>query len=141
MKKKIIVCSTTSEQEIINAAKEYFGSEGFEYQDVITENGEVGVQARKTGLIRKCTGTSYALQVMVKKCDNNKYEITAGWGEWLSKGAVVMVATFVAFGILIIPAMFGIMSQCSLPSECLDSITNRVSCQNPICKVYELSKA
>ena len=140
MKKKVIVCSTTSETEIINAAKKYFRENNFEYQDVITENGDIGVQARKTGLIRKCTGTSYALQVVVRKQAENRYEITAGWGEWLSKGAVVLVATFVAFGVLIIPALFGLANQNALPGECLDSIANTVAYQNPFCNVYEQSK-
>lgn len=136
MKKKLIVCSTTSEQEIINAAKKYFISKNFEVQNVITENGEIGIQARKTSWVRKCSGTSYALQVVVKKQSENRYEITAGWGEWVSKGAVALVATFIAFGFLIIPTVIGMVNQKNLPEKCLDSIACEVIKQNTLCYVY-----
>lgn len=141
MKKRIIHCSTTSTQEILRAARTYFLSEGFEVQEVLTESGEIGLQARKTGWLRKCSGTSYALQVVVKELPNNRFEVTAGWGEWVSKGAVALFATFVACGFLILPAIYGFINQMTLPDECLDSITATVSHQNPLCRIYEPAKA
>ena len=138
--KKTIVCYTTSNNEIVNAAKEYFLSEGYEIQDIITENGEIGIQARKTSWLRKCSGTSYAMQVIVKEHDNYRYEITAGWGEWLSKGTVVFVATFIAFGFLLIPAVVGMVNQKNLPQKCLDYTTNRIKTRHPLCRIYNQAK-
>jgi len=141
MKTKTIVCSTTSAQKIINAAREYFIEKGFEIQDIITENGEIGLQARKTSWLRKCSGTSYALQIIVKERSNNRYVVTAGWGEWIAKGSVVLFATFIAFGILIIPAMIGMANQASLPDNCLEYVTSSISAQNPLCLVYNEAKS
>ena len=137
MKKRVVVCSTISEQEIIHEARKYFLSEGFEVQDVITERGEIGLQARKSSWLRKCSGTSYALQVLVKKQSNNAYEVTAGWGEWFSKGAVAFVATFVAFGVLLVPALIGMANQKSLPDKCLDHVSKNILRQNALCYVYK----
>lgn len=137
MKNKTIVCSTTSAQEILGVAKRYFDINDFEVQDIITENGDVGIQARKTSWLRKCSGTSYALQIVVSKKDGNRYVVSAGWGEWLAKGTVVLVATFIAFGFLIIPAMFGIVNQKNLPDRCLDYVTSTVVARNALCKVYD----
>ena len=140
MKKRIIVCNTTSEQEIIHAARTYFLSEGFEVQDVVAEGGEIGLQARKSSWLRNCSGTSYALQVLVKKKTDNTYVITAGWGEWFKKGTVAFVATFVAFGFLLIPSMIGMANQNKLPDNCLNYVSSRIAMQNSLCQVFAQAK-
>ena len=140
MKKRIIVCNTTSEQEIIHAARTYFLNEGYEIQDVIAESGEIGLQARKSNWLRNCSGTSYALQVLVKKQSDSTYEVSAGWGEWFKKGTVVFVATFIAFGVLIIPALIGMTNQSKLPERCLNYISTKISIQNSACQIYKNAK-
>jgi hypothetical protein len=140
MKKRIIVCNTTSEQEIIQAARNYFLCEDFEVQDVVAESGEIGLQARKSSWLRNCSGTSYALQVLVKKQTDNTYVITAGWGEWFKKGTVAFVATFVAFGFLIIPTLLGMANQSKLPDRCLNYVSSRIAMQNSLCQVYAQAK-
>ncbi|MBQ7364772.1 MAG: hypothetical protein IJW46_04165 [Clostridia bacterium] len=136
MKTRTIVCSTTSEQEIINAARTYFLEEGFDIQDVITENGEIGIQARKSSWIRKCSGTSYALQVIVSHPSENRYVVTAGWGEWFLKSTVATFATFIALWWMIIPSVVGMVNQAKLPNACLDRMSATVAEQNPQCRIY-----
>jgi len=140
MTKKTILCSTTSEREILEAARNYLTSNDFEVREVITDSGELGLQGRKTSWIRKCSGTSYALQIVVKKQSDSCYSVTAGWGEWVSKGAVVIVSTFIAFGVLLIPAIFGIINQKNLPDSCLDFVSEEITRQNPICQIYSEAK-
>ena len=140
MTKKTILCSTTSEREILESAKAYLTSNGFEIQDVITADGKIGIQGRKTSWIRKCSGTSYALQIVVEKQSDSCYSVTAGWGEWVSKGAVVIISTFIAFGVLLIPAIFGIVNQKNLPDNCLDYVSEVIMRQNPICQIYNEAK-
>lgn len=140
MEKRTIICNTTSTEQIIGAAKQFFISNGYEIQDIMTPGGVVGIQARKTNFLRKVSGTSYALQVIVEKKGISEYEVTAGWGEWLGKSAVVAIATFVAFGFLIVPATVGIVNQAKLPKKALDNIGATVSAYNPVCAVYGEAK-
>ena len=137
MEKRTIISQTTSTEQIIRAAREYFVKNGYEIRNVRTEDGKIGIQAKKTNLVRKCSGTSYALQVIVDKKGIDEYEITAGWGEWLGKSTVMAVATFVAFGFLVIPAAIGMANQAKLPKKVLESITSTISVCNPDCKVYD----
>jgi len=109
---------------------------GYEVQDIITESGELGLQAKKSGWIRKCSGTSYAIQLVVKQCSDSRYVVTAGWGEWLAKGTVVFVATFIAFGFLLIPALVGIVNQKNLPDKCLSHVADTISRRHALCKVF-----
>ena len=136
MKKKTIICTTTSTGEILRTARAYLESEGFEVQEVLTENGERGLQARKSSWLRRCSGTSYALQLIVKEAPGCRFELQAGWGEWLAKGAVVLFATFIALGVLIIPALVGIVNQKNLPEKCLEAVSERIKAQNALCRIY-----
>ena len=141
MKKMIINCDNITAEAILERAKSYFAREEFEVQDVVTESGEVGIQARKTSWYRNITGTSYAAQIIVKKLGENRYEVTAGWGKWLDKGVVAIVATFVAFGVLIIPTLIGIRNQLKLPTECLDYVANGLSAQYNNCRCFYVAAA
>ena len=137
MKKMIVKCNTSPE-EIINTGKAYYSRLGFETQSAMTESGDLCMQVRKTSLLRNMTGTSYALQLVVKKVDDNSYELTAGWSKWADKVIVGTVATFVAFGFLIIPTCIGISRQAKMPTECLNHISDVLKAYHPECIAYHV---
>lgn len=137
MKKMIVKCNTTPE-EIIHTGKAFYSRLGYETQSAMTEDGDLCMQVRKTSVLRSMTGTSYALQLVVRKKDDNCYELTAGWSNWADKLIVGTVATFVAFGFLIIPTCIGINHQRKMPTECLNHIADVLKAYHPECVAYHI---
>ena len=130
-----VKCNTTPE-EIIETARAYYSQLGYDTQMAITENGDLCMQAKKDGLLRNVTGTSYALQLVVRRVEDDAYELTAGWSKWADKLVVGFVATFVAFGVLIIPTIVGINHQRKMPSECLKYVASVLKAYHPECIAY-----
>jgi len=133
----IVKCNTTPE-EIIHTGIAYYSQLGYETQHAITEDGELCMQVRKNSWIRNATGTSYALQMVVHKVDDQSYELIAGWSKWADKVIVGFIATFIAFGVLLIPTMVGINHQRKMPSECLSHIAKVLKAYHPECTAYHV---
>ena len=135
MKQMYVKCNTTPE-EIIETARAYYSQLGYDTQMAITENGDLCMLAKKDGLLRNVTGTSYALQLVVRRVEDDAYELTAGWSKWADKLVVGFIATFVAFGVLIIPTVVGINHQRKMPSECLKYLASVLKAYHPECIAY-----
>ena len=141
MKKIIVKCKNTSENEVINIARNYFRNHNYEYQNAMTDNGDICIQAKKSNWIRSLTGTNYAIQLVVHRRDDETIEITAGWGSWFGKSSVILFATFIAFWWLAIPASVGFANQAQLPSTTLDAISATLTSCHSDCYIYQEAKA
>ena len=137
MKKMIVKCNTTPE-EIIEIGKTYYAQQDFETQTAITENGDLCMQVKKGGWFRNATGTSYALQMVVHKTGENTYELVTGWSKWADKVIVGFIATFIAFGVLLIPTCIGIDRQRRMPIECLNNVSQVLKAYHPECVTYNV---
>ena len=96
------------------------------------------MQVKKTGLVRNLTGTSYALQMVVHKKEDGSCLLTAGWSKWADKIIVGAVATFVAFGFLLVPTVIGASKQYKMPTECLNNVAAALKAHDPECIAYHV---
>ena len=139
MSKSIVVNNYYGTAEsIVGLVKEYFSNNDFEYEAALNSSGNQCIQARKSNWLRNASGTSYALLVEVKKNNDSSYIVTAGHGKWADKMVVGGVATFVAFGFLIIPVVIGAVRQIRLPGNLLNYVKGQLAVKHPNCSAYNL---
>ena len=141
MKKMYIVCESTSADEIIAIAKRYLIADDFEVQEALDDAGNLCLQGRKTSLLRNVSGTSYAIQLQVHQRNDGSYVLSAGWGKWMDKVLVGGIATFVAFGFMLIPVIIGGVIQKKLPQKLLSEIYDKIQLKYPDSRVFMEAKS
>lgn len=136
MKKMYVVSPEVTPEEIISIARRYLLSEDFEVQDALDDKGNLCIQGKKTNLLRKVSGTDYAIQLQVEHRADGSYVLNAGWGQWLSKVVTGGIYTFVAFGFMIVPVIVGSVTQKKLPQKLLDEIQDKLMLKYPESHIY-----
>ena len=103
-------------EELCDHLRRTFEPEGYEVQVVTVEGGgrifqmRTGHASKWKKVLSEVTGLANAVTVTMKP-EGDGLTVTVGGGKWLEKAAVAGFATFVALGVLLIPAGIGMWKQ------------------------------
>jgi serine/threonine protein kinase len=99
--------------------------QGFNVQDLLTEDGATLIQMEQKSTWRKLTGMSSALNIILDHRDDELI-VEIGAGHWMDKAAVGAVSLFVLWP-LAVTAAIGAWSQMKLPEQIFTRIEEQLN--------------
>jgi hypothetical protein len=110
---------------LAEALESWFLSQSFHCQVLTTEDGGLLLQVEKQGGWRKFIGMSTALNVMLRRREQ-QLEVEIGAGRWLDKGVAAGVSLVVLWPLAVTAAM-GAWDQAKMPQRVFDFVAQYVS--------------
>lgn len=119
------LCPRSRFQNLLLSIEGWLASEGFQHQQLQTEDGGILVQIEKAGGWRKVVGMSTALNIVFRQVDNT-VNVEIGTGRWIDKAAVGTVSLFILWP-LAITAGIGAWQQAKMPDRIFARIASYLS--------------
>jgi hypothetical protein len=110
---------------LISEVKSWLDSQGFDSQQMNTENESLLLQIKKRGGWRDFVGMATSLNIVFNQSDDT-LTVEIGAGKWIDKAAVGTVSLFILWPLAITAGM-GAWEQMKLPQKIFDFIGNRLS--------------
>ncbi len=117
-------CNPTDSVRIVSDVKSWLGSEGFDAQQMSTDNQGILLQIKKRGGWRDFVGMSTSLNLVFHQSADTM-TVQIGAGKWIDKAAVGTVSLFILWP-LAITAGIGAWEQMKMPEKVFDFIGARL---------------
>jgi Short C-terminal domain len=111
--------------DVMRELENWLRGEGFNYQDLKTEDGGTLIQIEQQGGWRKFVGMSSALNIILCKKDD-ELTVEIGAGQWFDKAAAGVVSLFLLWP-LAVTAAIGAWNQMKLPERVFTRIADLVA--------------
>jgi hypothetical protein len=122
-KSRRYACRRSDSDRLIDDVKRWLDVQGFDLQQMQTENQGVLLQIKRRGGWRDFVGMATALNIVFTPADDT-LNVEIGSGKWLDKAAVGTVSIFILWP-LAITAGFGAWDQMKMPDKIFAYIENR----------------
>ena len=122
-KNRRYACRRSDSDRLIDDVKRWLDVQGFDLQQMQTENQGVLLQIKRRGGWRDFVGMATALNIVFTPADDT-LNVEIGSGKWLDKAAVGTVSIFILWP-LAITAGFGAWDQMKMPDKIFAYIENR----------------
>jgi hypothetical protein len=123
-KSRKFICPSKQTSTVINDVKGWLDSQGFDSQQMKTENGGELLQIKKRGGWRDFVGMATSLNIVFYH-SGDTLTVQIGSGKWVDKAAVGTVSLFILWP-LAITAGFGAWEQMKMPERIFDYIGSRL---------------
>jgi hypothetical protein len=123
-KTRKFICPSKQTSTVIGDVKGWLDSQGFDSQQVKTENGGELLQIKKRGGWRDFVGMATSLNIVFYQ-SGDTLTVQIGSGKWVDKAAVGTVSLFILWP-LAITAGFGAWEQMKMPEKIFDYIGSRL---------------
>lgn len=118
------MCTPVDGPQLIADVKGWLNEQGFESQQMNTENESLLLQIKKRGDWRKWLGMATSLNIVFHQ-SGDTLTVEIGAGKWIDKAAVGTVSMFVLWP-LAVTAGYGAWEQMKLPEKIFDYIGTRL---------------
>jgi hypothetical protein len=122
-KSRRYACRRSDSDRLIDDVKRWLDVQGFDLQQMQTENQGVLLQIKRRGGWRDFVGMATALNIVFTPAEDT-LNVEIGSGKWLDKAAVGTVSIFILWP-LAITAGFGAWDQMKMPDKIFAYIENR----------------
>jgi TIR domain len=116
-------CAPGDTPQLIVDVKHWLDAEGFDLQEMNTEDGGVLLQIKKRGGWRDFVGMSTSLNIVFRQA-GDLLNVEIGAGKWIDKAAVGTVSMFILWP-LAVTAGYGAWEQMKMPDRIFGYIANR----------------
>jgi hypothetical protein len=123
-KSRKFICPSKQTSTVISDVKGWLDSQGFDSQQMKTENGGELLQIKKRGGWRDFVGMATSLNIVFYQ-SGDTLTVQIGSGKWVDKAAVGTVSLFILWP-LAITAGFGAWEQMKMPEKIFDYIGSRL---------------
>ncbi|MGA2737968.1 MAG: TIR domain-containing protein [Bryobacteraceae bacterium] len=123
-KSRRYACPSSDSARLIGEVKSWLDAQGFDSQQMSTENKSVLLQIKKRGKWRDFVGMSTSLNIVFHQLDDT-LTVEIGAGKWIDKAAVGTVSMFILWP-LALTAGFGAWEQIKMPEKIFDYIAARL---------------
>jgi ribosomal protein L37E len=123
-KSRKFICQSQQTSTVIGDVKGWLDSQGFDSQQMKTENGGELLQIKKRGGWRDFVGMATSLNIVFYQ-SGDTLTVQIGSGKWVDKAAVGTVSLFILWP-LAITAGFGAWEQMKMPEKIFDYIGSRL---------------
>jgi serine/threonine protein kinase len=113
--------------ELVDDLEAWLRAEGFNTQNLKTEDGSTLIQIVQEGGWRKLVGMSTALNIILDQC-GDELTVEIGAGQWVDKAAVGVVSLFLLWP-LAVTAAIGAWNQMKMPERVFTQVSDFVSRQ------------
>jgi hypothetical protein len=126
-KSRRYTCTPVDAPQLIGDVKGWLNEQGFDSQQMNTEDQSLLLQIKKRGGWRNYVGMATSLNILFhQSADTLTVEI--GAGKWIDKAAVGTVSMFVLWP-LAVTAGYGAWEQMKMPEKVFDYIGTRLNCK------------
>ena len=119
------ICSPGDSQQLIADVKGWLDSQGFDSQQMTTENQGMLLQIKKRGNWRDFVGMATSLNIVFHQSDDT-LTVEIGAGKWIDKAAAGTISMFVLWP-LAVTAGIGAWEQAKMPEKVFTYIGNRLA--------------
>jgi ribosomal protein L37E len=123
-KSRKFICPLKQTSTVIGDVKGWLDSQGFDSQQMKTENGGELLQIKKRGGWRDFVGMATSLNIVFYQ-SGDTLTVQIGSGKWVDKAAVGTISLFILWP-LAITAGFGAWEQMKMPEKIFDYIGSRL---------------
>lgn len=123
-KSRKFICSPKQTSAVIAEVEGWLDSQGFDSQEMKTENGGELLQIKKRGGWRVFVGMATSLNLVFYQ-SGDTLTVQIGSGKWVDKAAVGTVSLFILWP-LAITARLGAWEQMKMPEKIFDYIGSRL---------------
>ena len=123
-KSRKFICQSKQTSTVISDVKGWLDSQGFDSQQMKTENGGELLQIKKRGGWRDFVGMATSLNIVFYQ-SGDTLTVQIGSGKWVDKAAVGTVSLFILWP-LAITAGFGAWEQMKMPEKIFDYVGSRL---------------
>jgi hypothetical protein len=123
-KSRKFICPSNQTSTVIGDVKGWLDSQGFDSQQMKTENGGELLQIKKRGGWRDFVGMATSLNIVFYQ-SGDTLTVQIGSGKWVDKAAVGTVSLFILWP-LAITAGFGAWEQMKMPEKIFDYVGSRL---------------
>ena len=117
-------CRTGEHLRLIADVKSWLDGQGFDSQEMSTENDRHLIQIKKRGGWRDFVGMATSLNLVFHQAEDT-LTVEIGAGKWIDKAAVGTVSLFILWP-LALTAGYGAWEQMKMPQKIFDYIRNRL---------------
>ena len=121
------MCAPADAQRLIADVKAWLDSEGFDSQQMNTDDGGQLLQIKKRGGWRDYVGMATSLNIVFREAGDT-LTVEIGAGKWIDKAAAGTVSLFILWP-LAVTAGFGAWEQAKMPERIFDFIGARLVCR------------
>jgi zinc-ribbon domain len=118
-------CERDDVPKLIVDVKNWLDTEGFDSQQMNTDDNGVLLQIKKRGSWRDFVGMATSLNIVFREADG-LMNVEIGAGKWIDKAAVGTVSMFILWP-LAVTAGFGAWEQMKMPDKIFGFIGNRLA--------------
>jgi TIR domain len=118
-------CGQDDVPKVIVEVKNWLDTEGFDSQQMNTDDNGVLLQIKKRGSWRDFVGMATSLNIVFREADG-LLTVEIGAGKWIDKAAVGTVSMFILWP-LAVTAGFGAWEQMKMPDKIFGFIGNRLA--------------
>jgi len=124
-KSRRYACAASESLRLIGEVKSWLDAQGFDSQQLATEENGVLLQIKKRGTWRDFVGMSTSLNIAFNQRDDN-LTVDIGAGKWIDKAAAGAVSLVLLWP-LAVTAGFGAWEQAKMPDKIFDYIGSRLA--------------
>ena len=120
-------CSPADAPQLIADVRGWLNEQGFDSQQLNTEDQSLLLQIKKRGDWRKYLGMATSLNIVFHQ-SGDTMTVEIGAGKWIDKAAVGTVSMFILWP-LAVTAGYGVWEQMKMPENIFDYIGTRLICR------------
>ena len=120
-------CTPADAPQLIGDVKGWLNQQGFDSQQMNTEDQSLLLQIKKRGGWRNYVGMATSLNILFRQ-SGDTLTVEIGAGKWIDKAAVGTVSMFVLWP-LAVTAGYGAWEQMKMPEKVFDYIGTRLICK------------
>jgi hypothetical protein len=124
-KSRRYACAASDSLRLIGEVKSWLDAQGFDSQQLATEEDGVLLQIKKRGAWRDFVGMSTSLNIAFHQRDDT-LTVDIGAGKWIDKAAAGAVSLVLLWP-LAVTAGFGVWEQAKMPDKIFDYIGSRLA--------------
>lgn len=123
MKSRRYACRESDSAQLVADVKRWLDGEGFDSQQMLTDDDRVLLQVRRRGGWRNFVGMATSLNIVFDAAEDT-VTVEIGSGKWIDKAAVGTVSIFILWP-LAVTAGYGAWEQMKMPDRIFAYIGNR----------------